>query len=642
MTSHTAARACLGLMLLAALASAAAAAATHEVWIAARSDGRDGSGSQADPRDGSTAEKFDGILAHYRRAQATNLTIRLWPGVYRTRGDAAWTLSTGWRLIGSGAADTTLTLAGVTRPDTVVIAATGGGAQEVCDLTLDCNYRNLPWDRGVHNIAGIRLQGPGSAIRCVRVLNAGGDGGDFTIAGIAGNPERCQIESCVVEEPATAFGNETGISLGSPRSPDRPGQPVPAGGGKLLNNSVAGCRRAYTADGARGLVVANNRATACGYGWYQSAPVQADVTIAHNEFTGCTYGGIIMGEGLAEGRTEGVDILGNTIEVETRGTALGLFNRQIRNVRFRFNRVKTLCGPAQAISIAPPVGRVALEDNVFALHMVMDIRSTNATWSGNRGPAGLEVRGVEDHVSRGASEGAGVDLSPLLPATDPQDPPRQEAPLEAELGRNGEILDWLVLGPFPHPGRPFPAPGESAGGAAYPFDFMLNVMEMGQGESTVKARTGASVKVLFPTGADATTFWTEAQLKPRRIAWQRVHADGDRGVVDVTRVPNLGGDLDNTCIYAACHLQAAADMPVRFKFGSDDGFVLFVNGQRVGEVRDDRRTLARDMDTVEADLRSGDNLVVVKLCNAVGSFAMCVRLTDRNDQPIRGVTILLP
>ena len=636
------AQVCLGVIIMAAIAAPEFAVAAEDVWIAVRTDGRDGKGSQVDPRDGSTPEKFDGILAQYRQAEASDLTIHVWPGVYQTRGNAAWTLFTGWRIIGAGMADTTIKLASLTNADTMVISGTGAGRQEVCDLTLDGNYQNLPWAKGVHNISGIQLRGAGSAIRCVRVLNAGGDGDDFCVISISGNSGNCLIENGLVEKPATAFGNETGIAIGEACHPDNAAKPVLAKGGKLLNNTVTGCQRAYTADSVDGLVVANNRATACGYGWHQSAPRQANVLIAHNEFLGCKYGGIIMGEALAESHSRDVEISGNTIEVETSGTALGLFNRSIENIVFRFNRVKTVSGLGKAVSISAPVGKVALKDNVFDLRMYMDIKSKNVAWNGNRSPAGLELRGVEDNIYRRAAELSGLHLSPLLPATDPQDPPQPAAPLEAGLGKNGEIMDWLILGLFPHPGRPFPAPGESPGGAGYTFDFMLNVEEMGQGESMVKARTGASVKVVFPTGADATTFWTDAQLKPRRIAWQRVHAHDENGIVDLSRVPNLCPDMDNTCIYAVCHLKTAADMPVRFKLGSDDGFVLFVNGRRLGEIRADRRNLKRDNDIIEADLRAGDNLVVVKLCNAIGSFMMCARLTDRNDQPVQGVKVLLP
>ena len=38
---------------------------SQEVWIGLRNDGKDGAGSQADPRDGSTQEKFDSVLAGF-------------------------------------------------------------------------------------------------------------------------------------------------------------------------------------------------------------------------------------------------------------------------------------------------------------------------------------------------------------------------------------------------------------------------------------------------------------------------------------------------------------------------------------------------------------------------------------------------
>jgi hypothetical protein len=635
-------RVCMGLLFSAALAAQNVATAAEDVWISAQAGGRDGKGLQTDPRDGSTPEKFDAILAHYRQAQTRDVTIHLWPGTYLTRGDAAWTLFTGWRIIGSGLANTTLKLASLSTPDTHLISGTGEGRQEVCDLTLDGNYRNLPWATGVHNISGIQLQGPGSAIRGVRVINAGGDGDAFSVIKIGGNAGNSLIEYCLVDAPATAFGNETGISLGEAGPAAPSGKPAPARDGRLLGNTVTGCQRAYTSDGMTGLVVANNLASGCGYGWYQASPAQTNVLIAHNEFLACKHGGITLGEALAQSHTSGLEIMGNTIEVDTYGTALGLFNRDIENVMVRFNRVKSVSGLGKAVSLASSVGKVALEDNVVDHRLYMDIRSTNVSWKGNRSPAGQELRGVEDHVARHASERSGFSLSPLLPAIEPQDPPQQVPPLEAALGTKGEILDWLILGPFPHPSRAFPSPGESTGGAGYTFDFMLNVEDMGKGESTVKARTGASVKVVFPSGADTSTFWTEEQLKTRRIAWQRVHAHTDRGIVNMHRVPGMGSELDNTCLYAACHLKAAAHTPVRFKIGSDDGFVLFVNGRRIGDIRDDRRTLAVDKDVFEADLQAGDNLVVVKLCNAIGSFAMVVRLTDRQDQPVQGVQVLLP
>jgi hypothetical protein len=350
-----------------------------------------------------------------------------------------------------------------------------------------------------------------------------------------------------------------------------------------------------------------------------------------------------MGEAMQESDTKRVEILGNTIEVEQNGVALGLFNRVITDVAFRFNRVKAASGWAKAVSFCGASGIVVLENNVIDPGMYMDIRAKTVTWRGNLSPDGNELHGLEDARLPDSPERLGRSLTPLVPAMDPQGPPQAVAPLETVLGTNGAIADWLILGPFPHPACSFPGPGEAKGGPGYDFDFLFNAGGTpGQGEATVKARTGASVKVVFPTGPDATLLWTDGQMKTRRIAWQRVHAHDENGTVDMKRIPNMGPDLDNTCIYAVCHLKAAAGMLARLKVASDDGYVLFVNGKRIAEARDDRRDFVPDMDSIDVDLRAGENAIVFKLCNGVGGFGMRLRLTNRKDQPAQGITVVLP
>jgi len=614
-------------------------AALQEVWIAVRADGRDGVGSQVDPRDGSSPEKFDGLLARYRQEGVTNLTVHLWPGTYQTEGDAAWTLFTGWRILGAGMAETTIQLAGLSNADTAVLAGNGNGLQEVCDLTIDANYLNLPWNEGLHRIAGIRLSGPGTAVRRVRVLNTGSEMEGLAVVAVTDPATDSTIEGCVVEKPVTSFENVTAFAIGGMGA----GPHALNKGCRLLGNTASGCLRAFTASGMDGLMVTYNRAIGCGYGWYQDAPVQRNVVIGRNEFLGCRFGGIVMGEALQESDTKGVEIVGNTIEVEQRGVALGLFNRSIMDVAFRFNRISSVSGWAKAVSIVSAAGPVSLENNIFDSGLYMDIRSASVTWRSNRSPDGQELQGLADGQTEPGTERPESRLMPLLPATDPEEAAQAGPPLEAALGSSGEIMDWLILGPFPHPARPFPGPGERPGGAGYDFDFLFNVGGTpGQGEATVKARTGASVKIAFPSGPNAMLFWVESQMKTQRITWQRVHAQADNGTVDLKRVPGMGPDLDNTCIYAVCHLQAAADTPARLKVGSDDGYVLFMNGWRVGEVRDDRRNFAPDAESFDVDLHAGDNRLVFKLCNAAGEFLMRIRVTDQQDQPAQGITVVLP
>jgi hypothetical protein len=52
------------------------------VWIAQRSDGIAGSGTQTDPYDGSTLAKFDALMS----GMALNTCVHLGPGEFETAG----------------------------------------------------------------------------------------------------------------------------------------------------------------------------------------------------------------------------------------------------------------------------------------------------------------------------------------------------------------------------------------------------------------------------------------------------------------------------------------------------------------------------------------------------------------------------
>ena len=233
-----------------------------------------------------------------------------------------------------------------------------------------------------------------------------------------------------------------------------------------------------------------------------------------------------------------------------------------------------------------------------------------------------------------------------MPASDPIPADKPVEPLMTDLGPRCEIQDWLILGPFPHPF-----------GAGYTFDFLSKL----GGEANVKPKTGDSVAVKFPDGPDAKAIWKESQLKPRRIAWQRAKAqhcpvgtDEDRKAyqewVDLRPLLGTGEDTDNTCVYAACILRADKETPVRLCLGSDDGNVLYVNGKKVGQAVDDRRMYVLDSDVHGATLNAGDNLVIVKVCNATGGFNFGMRVTSAATADLavpggvapKGIKVVLP
>ncbi len=119
----------------------------QSVWIAIRTDGLAGSGTQSDPYDGSTREKFDAVMSNLQGL--TNLGVNLGPGTFRTATMKSWVVRPGWVIAGSGMYDTVIQLSGSVAgfhsgvgclssdpnisTDTVVIR----------DLTCDSNWDEL-------------------------------------------------------------------------------------------------------------------------------------------------------------------------------------------------------------------------------------------------------------------------------------------------------------------------------------------------------------------------------------------------------------------------------------------------------------------------------------------------------------------
>src|SRR5437016_6364429 len=84
------------------------------VWIAYRTDGVKGTGTQNDPYDGSTATKLDTILNNF----LANTRIHFGPGTYQINGyqdgaTSGW-LKSGMKVVGSGINVTTLQIVGAT------------------------------------------------------------------------------------------------------------------------------------------------------------------------------------------------------------------------------------------------------------------------------------------------------------------------------------------------------------------------------------------------------------------------------------------------------------------------------------------------------------------------------------------------
>jgi hypothetical protein len=211
----------------------------RQVYIGVRTDGNSGSGTPADPFNGSTPDRFDALMQSF----PNNIEIILLPGTYLTAGyhfnsNTGWSMKPGWKIRGCGIDVTTVKLSRSITPNNAYIVMLGvwnfiesiyyRNFLEVSDLTIDCNGPTLcPTPSTVATLHGIHLQGSHtriSRVRCINWMSSPSGGECFVI--VAGGPYSSLdpiqpeivnfiIEDCIVEWPYWIdLGGATCIQLG--------------------------------------------------------------------------------------------------------------------------------------------------------------------------------------------------------------------------------------------------------------------------------------------------------------------------------------------------------------------------------------------------------------------------------------------
>ncbi|MAE65843.1 MAG: hypothetical protein CMJ18_16355 [Phycisphaeraceae bacterium] len=174
-------------------------------------------------------------------------------------------------------------------------------------------------------------------------------------------------------------------------------------------------------------------------------------------------------------------------------------------------------------------------------------------------------------------------------------------PLRRIDRRPGFVVNWLLCGPFNRDGR-------LTSCAALRKDYL----KASGGERRARPRAGERV------GRDGPE-WSATALREGCIV-NLARSYADRGIVS----------------YAMAYLHCPAARPVRLWLGSDDGFVLVVNGRRVA-AQDVHRGLGIDSDACDLSLRRGTNAILLKVEQFYGAYEFCLRVTDPDGRGIRGL-----
>ena len=203
------------------------------------------------------------------------------------------------------------------------------------------------------------------------------------------------------------------------------------------------------------------------------------------------------------------------------------------------------------------------------------------------------------------NESQQISVAPQAPPAPPAPAPKDAQPVDAE----GFIRHWLVLAPIRSPQPPFSGAQE------------VHKSQI-PNESRIRPKEGD--RQLF---AEKERLWVKHAAPEYFVDFQKIVG---------------AGRSDDAIAYAVCYVHAPQALPgLKLQMGSNDQAKVYLNGAHLLVV-DKSRTLAKDQSTAnDIQLQRGENLLVFKVVNEKGGWSGCVRFIDRNNQPIKAITISL-
>lgn len=185
------------------------------------------------------------------------------------------------------------------------------------------------------------------------------------------------------------------------------------------------------------------------------------------------------------------------------------------------------------------------------------------------------------------------------------------APTQIRLGPEGEILAWLVAGPFPNVGA------LELKGTGFATDYLA-------GEASATA-VEHRVIPMIPFERD-----TDPNLRIGRKPGWRLGIGDLRSGIDLGQLLN-GGKPGIAYLYT--ELDSPRDVDAKLLFGSDDGAKVWLNGEQ-RFVKQVARGITRDEDTVTLHLRQGVNRLLFKIEQGNGGWGLLARVVGSDGKPI--------
>jgi hypothetical protein len=282
------------------------------VWIAPRTDGQNGTGTNADPYNGSTAAK---LVALINNVIPANTVVHFAPGNYSVSN---LTPKLGMKFLGAGKDVTNFFWNG--EPQASMISSYGGAhGAEISDLTL--NGQQDVW--GVTPMAVVTFDCNDVKVRNVRVTNfKGGQSEAFpisifceTVSVTGAVIENCEIDHFI---PGSRGGTLLGLGHGGG------GDPTARVSGIVQNNYIHDCPGLGIQGihgGGTNSVYQGNVVVGVDKGWYRDSFLASGSQVINNHFLNCTHYGIVSSSNASgvddpNNACDGLIVANNTITMD--------------------------------------------------------------------------------------------------------------------------------------------------------------------------------------------------------------------------------------------------------------------------------------------------------------------------------------
>ena len=399
----------------------------QHVWVGLRADGLPGTGTQADPFNGSTQTRFDAVMSSI----PPNTAIHLGAGTFRTAVARPWLVKPGWVIIGAGMDATTVQLAGNAANVTSVSCLSSDpnistDNVTISDLTIDCNWPELSQTVVIGSngesktaVAASYIFGSNNVIERVHYTNAYGSWGNLKESfGIAfASPVNSSatgnvIRFCRADSPHGNYGAPFALH-------GRAGYPIT--NSMIVSNTAVGIKdgstNGFSSGGANlaydeSCTVEGNIFVDCFGVAYQDTGTLKNLTVHNNTAMRAWYGvGVTLMNSVWT--ADGVSITNNNINVQNRvperasyGVIFAGNETVVTNVVVETNTFTSDTTGLGLNDIQPVADFWKLNNANARIHnnftdgkWPSQIRSTPVCLFNNRLPDGTQSPGLEDNQS---------------------------------------------------------------------------------------------------------------------------------------------------------------------------------------------------------------------------------------------------